>query len=101
MIVRLRGREPMATISMFDQHYFALACKHSVVVGRLVRVTVSLPKVDSWTCEEPGCGKVTELRTGPYREALEREWDLCNQLDAQARERGETVIRADKENEEP
>jgi hypothetical protein len=72
-------------LSMFDQILFELACKHQVVLDRL-------DKGDTWTCEE--CGKVTDLRVEPYRTELEHDRDTATQIDAQARERGETVVRA-------
>jgi hypothetical protein len=73
------------TITMFDQILFDLACKHQVVLGRLA-------KADTWRCET--CGKVTDLRVEPYRTELERDRDRADQLDKQARERGETITRA-------
>src|SRR5436190_18353418 len=73
------------TISQFDQMLFDLACGHQVVLGRL-------DKADTWTCEI--CGKVTELGVEPHRTELERDRDTAEQIDKQARERGETIERA-------
>jgi hypothetical protein len=72
------------TLSMFDQFQFVLACGHAVVLGRL-------DNAETWTCER--CGEVTNLRAEPDRTALERDRDTANQLDAQARERGEIITR--------
>jgi hypothetical protein len=74
-------------ITMFDQILFDLACRHQVVLGRL-------NNTDTWTCET--CGEVTDLRVEPYRTALERNRDTAAQIDAQAGERGKTVVRADR-----
>jgi len=70
---------------MFDQKLFSLACGHTVVLGRL-------DKVETWTCEE--CGKVTNLRESPFREELAEDRDIADQVDKQARARGEKVVRA-------
>jgi hypothetical protein len=75
------------TITMFDQILFNLACGHQVVLGRL-------DGRNSWTCEV--CGKATDLRVEPYRAALEGDRDTADQIDKQARERGETIVRADR-----
>lgn len=74
------------TITMFDQIMFNLACGHQVVLGRL-------NEVGAWTCEQ--CGNVTDLRVEPYRHALELDRDTADQIDKQARSRGETLRRAD------
>jgi hypothetical protein len=74
------------TITWFDQMPFKLACGHSVVLGRL-------DKADTWPCQE--CGNTTDLRVEPYRKSLERDRDTAEQIDKQARQRGETVVRAD------
>jgi hypothetical protein len=79
------GESAMA-LSMFDQMLFALVCGHTVVLGRL-------ENAKSWTCE--ACGKVTDLSVSPAREALAKDWDTANQIDARAREGGERVVRAD------
>jgi hypothetical protein len=73
------------TITMFDQLQFPLACGHPVVLGRL-------QKSETWKCEK--CGEVTDLRLESHRATLEEYRDRAQQLDAQARERGETVVRA-------
>jgi transcription elongation factor Elf1 len=73
-------------ITMFDQWPFSLACGHTVVLGRL-------DKAETWTCET--CGKITDLRVEPYRKELEDDRDTADQIDKQARQRGETVVRAD------
>jgi transcription elongation factor Elf1 len=73
-------------VTMFDQWPFSLACGHTVVLDRL-------DKADTWTCKE--CGKTTDLRVEPYRTELENDRDTANQIDKQARQRGETVVRAD------
>jgi hypothetical protein len=57
---------------------------HAVVLGRL-------DNADTWICER--CGEVTNLRTEPYHTALECDRNTANHVDAQARERGETVTR--------
>jgi hypothetical protein len=72
-------------ITMFDRIMFDLACKHTVVLGRL-------DKAETWTCEE--CGKVTDLRVDPHRKDLEHDRDTADQIDKQARQRGETIVRA-------
>ena len=74
-------------ITMFDQSLFDLTCKHQVVLGRL-------NKAKTWTCET--CGTVTDLRIEPYRTTLDRDRDTAPQIDAQARQRGEKVVRADQ-----
>src|SRR5262245_42895576 len=81
-------REGLAAmaITMFDQWPFSLACGHTVVLGRL-------DKAETWTCET--CGKITDLRVEPYRKELEDDRYTADQIDKQARQRGETVVRAD------
>jgi len=76
------------TLSMFDQFLFRLSCGHDVVLGRL-------DGKDTWRCDEEGCGKVTDLRTEPFSTLLAKERDTADQIDKQARQRGETVRRAD------
>jgi len=73
------------TISMLDGMQFELACGHTVVLGRV-------EKAETWICEQ--CGKITNLRASPYREALAHDLDTADQIDKQARQRGETVVRA-------
>ena len=74
------------TITMFDQMQFKLACGHVLVLGRL-------DGRDTWTCEE--CGKPTDLRVEPYRTQLARDRDIADQIDKQALQRGERLVRAD------
>jgi hypothetical protein len=38
---------------------------------------------------------MTDLRAEPYRAALERDRNTADQIDKQARGRGETVVRAE------
>jgi hypothetical protein len=84
----------MPTMSMFDRKLFELECRHHVVLGRLSRR-------DTWKCDEMVdgniCGHVTDLRVEPYSSRLVDDWDLADQVDKQARERGETVVRADQQ----
>jgi hypothetical protein len=75
------------TITHFDQMPFKLACGHSVVLGRL-------DGRNSGTCEE--CRKPTNLRNEPYRAELAHDRDTADQIDKQARQRGETLVRADR-----
>jgi ribosomal protein L37AE/L43A len=75
----------MPTITMFDQMLFSLACGHTVVLGRLAAAEV-------WTCET--CGKTTNLNSEPHRSTLEKDRDTADQIDKQARARGETIVRA-------
>ena len=72
-------------LSMFDQILFDLACGHSVVLGRLA-------DAKTWTCAE--CGKLTELNAEPFRTELARDRDSARQIDIQAQQQGETVVRA-------
>ncbi len=74
------------TLSMFERTYFNLACGHDVILGRL-------DDAKAWTCEE--CGKVTDLRAAPHQKKLEEAQDTAHQIDKQARERGETVVRSE------
>jgi hypothetical protein len=76
----------MKTITMFDQLQFPLTCGHSVVLARIINKR-------TWRCEQ--CDKVTDLEKEPYRTNFERDRDRAHQLDAQARERGEEIVRAD------
>jgi hypothetical protein len=91
MTKRLRG--PLGeghmteTITYFDQILFKLACGHVVVLGRL-------DGRDTWTCEE--CRKVTDLRVEPYRTELAHDRDTADQIDKQALQRGERLVRADR-----
>jgi hypothetical protein len=71
-------------ISMLDQMLFPLACRHTVVLGRLAHCK-------TWTCET--CDKTTDLSDGPYKAALEHDFDTANQIDLQAKQRGETIER--------
>jgi hypothetical protein len=71
-------------ISMLDQMLFQLACGHTVVIGRLAHMP------NTWTCE---CGKVTDLSADPCKAALEHDLDTANQIDLQAKARGETIER--------
>lgn len=75
------------TITMHDQRYFHLACGHSVVLGRL-------QNADTWQCEEKGCAVITNLCDEPHKRRLARERDTADELDKQARARGEIVVRA-------
>jgi hypothetical protein len=79
------------TISMLDQMLFKLACGHDVVLGRLANSIASTHK--DWTCED--CGKSTDLGIDPYKAELAREMDTANQIDLQAKARGETIQRLD------
>lgn len=72
------------TISMLDQMLFPLACKHTVVLGRLQGKS-------SWTCEE--CGLETDLSSGPFKAILEKDLDTANQIDLQKIEKGQTIER--------
>jgi len=72
------------TLSMLDRILYFLACRHTVVLGRL-------DKADNWTCEE--CGKETDLTEDPYRTELESDRRTADQIDTQARQRGETITR--------
>jgi transcription elongation factor Elf1 len=74
------------TISMLDQTLFELSCGHTVVLGRLAHSK-------TWTCET--CGKSTDLSADPYKAALAHDLDTANQIDAQARARGEILERLD------
>jgi hypothetical protein len=47
----------------------------------------------TWTCET--CGKSTDLSADPYKAALAHDLDTANQIDAQARARGEILERLD------
>jgi hypothetical protein len=78
----------VTTITMFDQMQFTLACGHVVVLGRL-------HDLQSWTCEE--CRMVTNLTIEPHTSRLAQDQDTADQIDKQARQRGETVVRADAE----
>jgi BarA-like signal transduction histidine kinase len=73
-------------LSMLDQMLFNLPCKHLVVLGRLA-------KTSTWKCEQ--CGQVTDLRIEPILTELESDLDMATQIDLHARERGETIVRAD------
>ena len=83
----MRVPEKAMTVSRYDDILFELACKHAVVVGRL-------QNVETWKCEQ--CGRVTDLRQSPYREQLALDLDACDQIDKQARQRGNAVIRQTK-----
>src|SRR5262245_57754552 len=73
------------TLSMLDRILYFLACGHMVVLGRL-------DKAYQWTCEQ--CGKDTDLTKDPYRTELENDRRTADQIDTQARQRGETTTRA-------
>jgi hypothetical protein len=73
-------------ISMMDQMLFDLCCGHQVVLGRLV-------DAKNWTCE--GCQKTTDLSSGPYKAALDKDLDTANQIDLQVKAKGKTVTRLD------
>ena len=72
------------TISMLDQMLFQLSCGHTVVLGRLTHCK-------TWTCET--CARPTDLSADPYKAALEHDLDTANQIDLQAKARGETIQR--------
>jgi hypothetical protein len=72
------------TISMLDQMLFNLSCDHTVVLGRL-------EKQGLWTCET--CSRETDLTAEPYKTDLEHDFDTANQIDLQAKQKGETVNR--------
>jgi hypothetical protein len=72
------------TISMLDQMLFPLACKHTVVLGRL-------QDKSSWTCE--GCGRETDVSSAPFKDILEELLDTANQIDLQEKEKGRTIER--------
>ena len=72
---------------VLSMYMFSLACGHQVVLGRL-------NKADIWSCED--CGKAIDLRIESYRTEFERAWDTANQADKHARQRGQTVIHADR-----
>jgi hypothetical protein len=71
-------------ISMLDQMMFKLACGHEVVLGRLSHL-------DTWVCE--ACGKRTNLAREPFRSLLVKELDTAQQIDLQAKARGEEITR--------
>lgn len=66
------------TVSMLDQILFPLACKHTVVLGRLENKT-------NWTCEE--CGQETDLSSGPFGDLLKKDLDAAHQIDLQEKAR--------------
>jgi hypothetical protein len=72
------------TVSMLDQVLFQLACKHTVVLGRLENKA-------NWTCEE--CGQETDLSSGPFRDLLKRDLDTAHQIDLQEKAKGRTIER--------
>jgi Mrp family chromosome partitioning ATPase len=72
------------TTSMLDQKLFNLSCGHTVVLGRLENQSV-------WTCET--CSKKTDLTAEPHKKTLEHDLDTATQIDLQAKQRGEAVIR--------
>jgi hypothetical protein len=76
--------ERLMTTSMLDQMLFNLSCGDEVVLGRLENQTV-------WTCET--CNRETDLTAEPYKTDLERDFDSATQIDLQAKQKGETVIR--------
>ena len=72
------------TISMLDQMLFPLACKDTVVLGRL-------QGKNRWTCEE--CGRETDLFSGPFKDLLEKDLDTAHQIDLQEKAKGQTIER--------
>jgi hypothetical protein len=70
--------------SMLDRMLFTLSCGHQVVLGRLTGRT-------KWICED--CKKETDLSSGPFKAALDKDLDTANQIDLQEKERGKTVER--------
>jgi hypothetical protein len=44
-----------------------------------------------WVCE--ACGKTTDLSAEPFKSTLDKELDTAMQLDAQEREKGNTITR--------
>jgi hypothetical protein len=71
-------------VSMLDQMLFNLSCGHQVVLGRLA-------DAKNWTCEQ--CQKATDLSSGPYKAALDKDLDTANQIDLQEKAKGSTVTR--------
>jgi Fe2+ or Zn2+ uptake regulation protein len=57
-----------------------------VLLGRL-------DQAKTWTCEK--CGNVTDLHLDHHRKRLEHARNTADQLDKQARQRGDTVVRSD------
>ncbi len=72
-------------VTMFDQMLFPLACRHTVVLGRL-------EGKKEWTCEE--CNTKTDLTAEPYKAMLAKELDTAQQIDLQVKEKGGKVTRA-------
>jgi hypothetical protein len=73
-------------ITMFDELELELVCGHRTTVGRLEHA-------DTWTCDERGCGKTTDLRQEPYKTQLAQQLDTADQNDKQAREQGAIIVR--------
>jgi hypothetical protein len=71
-------------ISNLDQMLFQLACRHTVVLGRLEG------KKD-WICEQ--CGRRTDLEANPYKAELAKDLDTAEQIDLQVTAKGGTVTR--------
>jgi hypothetical protein len=71
-------------ISKLDQILFDLSCGHQVVLGRLA-------DAKNWTCES--CKMTTDLSSGPYKAALDKDLDTANQIDLQEKAMGKTVTR--------
>jgi hypothetical protein len=67
----LLPEEPMA-VTMFDQMLFPLACRHTVVLGRL-------EGKKEWTSE--GCGTKTDLTAEPFKSILVKDLDTALQID--------------------
>ncbi len=59
--------------------------------GRIPVVLGRLARSKTWKCET--CGRTTDLSADPYKAELEHDLDTANQIDAQARARGETIER--------
>jgi hypothetical protein len=74
------------TISMFDQLCMKLACR--------CRKNSNVSYFDNIpTYECPGCGLVTDSREEPYRTFLADLRETAAELDKQARQRGEVIVR--------
>ena len=66
-----------------------MSCGHVVVLGRLANTP-------TWVCES--CGKTTDLIQPPFKDRLVKDLDIALQIDLQAKERGEAVSGALKDN---
>jgi hypothetical protein len=78
--------EKTMMISTLDQILFSLACKHTVVLGRL-------RGRQDWTCGE--CQKRTDLNAEPFKAELAHDLDTAEQIDLQEKAKGNTVTPAD------